>query len=177
MSREKAAFSKLVNEHTGMLYRYAYWLSGDAHVAQDLVQETFLRAWRGIDKLQKPEAIKSWLITILRRENARRFERKRLKQVDRDVDTIENPVAFDKIDNSAEAFVLRQALEKITDEYREPLLLQILCGYSCKEIGSMLDLTPEAVMTRLYRARKQLREIMVEDDDDYDGPKPKRKKP
>lgn len=165
MGSKKEEFTEVVNEHSGMLYRYAYWLSGSQSIAQDLVQETFLRAWRGFDSLQKKESAKYWLITILRRENARRFERKRLRQVDMEVDTIPSPSRYGEIDSSAEAFALRHALNDITPEYREPLLLQVLCGYSCKDIAQALDLTPEAVMTRLYRARKQLRNKLNEDSD------------
>ena len=172
MGRKKDEFTELVNKHSGMLFRYAYWLSSSPSIAQDLLQETYLRAWKSYDKLQKPESAKHWLITILRRENARRFERKRLKQVDREVDTFEGHNSLGNIDNRAEAFALRQALDKISEEYREPLILQVLCGYSCKDIGEMLDLTPEAVMTRLYRARKQLRSILSEDEES--GPRSNR---
>ena len=55
--------------------RYAYWLAGDKHTAEDLVQEASLRAWKSLDRLQNVKAAKGWLLTILRRENARRFER------------------------------------------------------------------------------------------------------
>lgn len=160
MNGKKQEFTKLVNQHTPILYRYAYWLSGSAATAHDLVQETFLRAWRAYSQLKSIESAKQWLITILRRENARRFERKRLKPTYKDVDSLESP--YGNLDTRAEAFALRVALDKLSAEYREPLILQILCGYSCKEIASMLNVTPEAIMTRLYRARKQLREILVE---------------
>ncbi len=58
------------------LYRYAMWICGNDALAKDLVQETFLRAWRALDSLKDVDAAKSWLITILRREYARTFERK-----------------------------------------------------------------------------------------------------
>ncbi|MCV5390693.1 hypothetical protein OFC62_38855, partial [Escherichia coli] len=56
----------------------------DKAIAEDLVQETCLRAWKSLDSLQDEKAAKSWLITILRRENARRFERKQFDLVDID---------------------------------------------------------------------------------------------
>ena len=52
------------------LYRYGLWLTKDVQVAEDLVQETFLRAWKAMDSLKDPGAVKSWLFTIYRRENA-----------------------------------------------------------------------------------------------------------
>ena len=62
-------FEGLVRAHSGELYRYAYWLCGQDALAQDLVQETFLRAWRSLDALRDDVAAKAWLATILRREH------------------------------------------------------------------------------------------------------------
>lgn len=171
MSQNQDDFTKLVNQYSTMLYRYAYWLSGSPSVAQDLVQETYLRAWKAFDSLQNKENPKYWLITILRRENARRFERKRLLQVQKEVDTLESH--YGAIDSSPETFALRQALGKLSEEYREPLLLQVICGYSGKEIADLLGLTPEAVMTRLYRARQRLQDVLQPEE----SPTTKRPKP
>ena len=77
MATKQVRYEALVRALHGDLYRYAYWLTHEKQVAEDLVQETFLRAWRALDSLKDEKAAKSWLITILRRENARRFERKR----------------------------------------------------------------------------------------------------
>lgn len=141
------------------LYRYAYWLTKDQHITEDLVQETFLRAWRSLDSLLDENAAKAWLITILRRENARRFERKQLDLVD-----IEENQIVDKNQPSDESFVEKQWLYKqimrLAPEYREPLVLQILAGFNGDEIASILDLNKNTVMTRLFRARNQLKEFM-----------------
>ena len=148
-------FQQLIAAHMDDLYRYAYWLVGDGSVADDLVQETMLRAWKSLDKLQKPEAAKGWLITILRRENARRFERFQPK-----ISTIPTEVLEDHhrdYDTSTEAFVLRQAIAELPEKYREPLLLQVLYGYSQKEIAEQMDISVAGAGTRLFRARKMLR--------------------
>jgi|TARA_B100000315_G_scaffold232544_1_gene244868 RNA polymerase sigma-70 factor (ECF subfamily) len=55
------------------VYRYAFWLCKNQPMAEDLVQETFLRAWRSLDSLRNDKAVKAWLFTILRRENARQY--------------------------------------------------------------------------------------------------------
>ena len=81
-----ARFEQLVNAYSGWLYRYAYWLTSDRNAAEDLVQETFLRAWRFLDSLQDEGSAKSWLTTILRRENARKYERKRLAMTEAELD-------------------------------------------------------------------------------------------
>ena len=71
MKTKQIQYEALVRAYSTDLYRYGYWLCHDRHVAEDLVQETFLRAWRSLESLKDETAAKSWLITILRRENAR----------------------------------------------------------------------------------------------------------
>lgn len=73
MASKQHHYESLVRMYHKELYKFAYWLSGDPTIAEDLVQETFLRAWRALDSLQDENAAKPWLLTILRRENARRL--------------------------------------------------------------------------------------------------------
>jgi RNA polymerase sigma-70 factor (ECF subfamily) len=101
-------------------------------------------------------------LTIIRREYARSFERKRFATVD--VDELiakEEPTLAAADDHDVEE--LRAALFKLPDEYREPLVLQVLMGYSTAEIAAQLKLSNAAVLTRLFRARKQLRMLCGED--------------
>ena len=69
-------FERLARAHGDDLYRYALWICGQEALARDLVQETFLRAWKAFDALREDAAARGWLVTILRREYARTFERK-----------------------------------------------------------------------------------------------------
>jgi RNA polymerase sigma-70 factor, ECF subfamily len=150
-------FDALVRKYADDLLRFGIWLSGDHALANDLVQETFLRAWKALDSLQDVNAAKSWLITILRREHARTFERKRLPMTD-----IENVAVADQVDlppeERAEIGLLRSALMELDVKYREPLTLQVVMGLSIAEIAEQLDLTESAVMTRVFRAREKLKE-------------------
>jgi len=163
MWSKESRYTMLVKAYSGDLFRFALWLSRDRHTAEDLVQETFTRAWRSLDSLRDEKAAKSWLFTTLRREHARLYERKRLEMAEVPMEHLAAPHA-DSYDTSTEAHVLRQALAQLTEEYREPLLLQVLGGYSCAEIGEQLGISPNAVMTRLFRARKKLLTLMGEDD-------------
>jgi RNA polymerase sigma-70 factor (ECF subfamily) len=151
-------FEALVDRYSKDLFRYAYWLSGDRQVAEDLVQDTLLRAWRARGQLQDGAAAKSWLLTILRRENARRFERVRPLESDLPLERIRSPRP--EYDTSTEAFVLRRALGELPEQYREPLLMQVLHGYSQKEIARHLGISSAGVGTRLFRARQKLREAI-----------------
>ena len=105
--------------HSGELYRYAYWLSGDSALAQDLVQETFLRAWRSLDALRETVAAKAWLTTILRREHARLYERKPMPTTDlADLDISDTGPSPERTGEDA---VMRAAIAKLEPKYREPL--------------------------------------------------------
>ena len=144
------------------LLRFAFWLSRDRALAEDVVQETMLRAWKAQDSLLDEAAAKPWFLTIIRREYARSFERKRLVTVD--VDELiarEEPMLAAAQDQ--ELAELRAALFKLPEEYREPLVLQVLMGFSTAEIAAELNLSNAAVLTRLFRARKQLRALCGED--------------
>ena len=149
-------FESLVKAYSAELYRYGYWLARDRFTAEDLVQETFARAWNGWRALRDPKAAKKWLYTILRNEHARLYERKRLDIVeDQDLDLIEDR----RLGAAATEFELREALRALPPSYREPLVLQVIGGFSCDEIAKIMELTPGATMTRLSRARLALRRL------------------
>ncbi|MGL0956653.1 sigma-70 family RNA polymerase sigma factor [Vibrio vulnificus] len=159
MDRQRK-YEALVRAYHRDLYRYAYWLCKDQSIAEDLVQETCLRAWKSLDSLQNEKAAKSWLITILRRENARRFERKQFDLVD--IDDYGNDAKVTDDEHHQQEWLQAQIM-KLDVEYREPLFLQVVGGFSGEEIGDILDLNKNTVMTRLFRARNQLKELLDSD--------------
>jgi len=160
MNAKQKRYESLVRALHADIYRYALWLIKDKAIAEDVVQETFLRAWKSLDSLKDEAAAKAWLITILRRENARRFERKQFDTVDIDDVSISDPVAHSE--QTIEQGEIRKAISSLSDEYREPLAMQIIMGFSGDEIAEQLNLNKNTVMTRLFRARNQLKEILVE---------------
>lgn len=162
MAIKQQRYEVLVYALHGDLFRYAFWLCHDRQVAEDLVQETFLRAWKALDSLKDEKAAKAWLITILRRENARRFERKQFNLVD--LDTVPVPDKHSLgLEQDMENEWLRRHIAELAVEYREPLLLQVLGGFSGEEIAEILDLNKNTVMTRLFRARNKLKEAIDKD--------------
>lgn len=167
MASKQVRYEVLVRALHADLFRYGYWLCHDKHIAEDLVQETFLRAWRALDSLKDEKAAKSWLITILRRENARRFERKRFDMSEYDEMSVVDTQAIGN-EQDLENQMLRDKIAQLPEEYREPLVLQVLGGYSGEEIAQQLDLNKNTVMTRLFRARNQLKEAL-EDEPMYRG--------
>lgn len=154
-------YEALVRAYHRDLFRYAYWLCKDKSIAEDLVQETCLRAWKSLDSLQDEKAAKSWLITILRRENARRFERKQFDLVD--IDDHGNDASVSD-DPHHQHLWLQAQIMKLEIDYREPLFLQVIGGFSGDEIADILELNKNTVMTRLFRARNQLKEMLDTED-------------
>ncbi len=162
MMTKQVRYEALVKALHGDLYRYAYWLCNNKQVAEDLVQETFLRAWRALDSLKDEKAAKSWLITILRRENARRFERKRFEMSEYEEATITDTQSI-TTEQNIENHWLREKIAQLPPEYSEPLVLQVLGGFSGDDIAKILSLNKNTVMTRLFRARNQLKEALADE--------------
>ena len=153
-------FDQIVAVFHQDMYRYAAWLSRDRAIAEDVVQEAMLRAWKSLDALREDTAAKQWLLTIVRRENARYFERKRLETVDIDNLTASQAALLaEQPDEELDA--MRQAIYELDDDYREPLVLQVLMGYTTNEIAEQMGLKQGAVLTRLHRARAKLKDVMA----------------
>jgi RNA polymerase sigma-70 factor (ECF subfamily) len=141
----RARFQALCQSLRPDLVRFAFWLSRNQALAEDVVQETMLRAWKARDSLKDETAAKPWFLTIVRREYARSFERKRLVTVDIDeLIAKEEPMLAASQDQ--ELAELRAALFKLP-----------------AEIAAELNLSSAAVLTRLFRGRKQLRALCGED--------------
>jgi RNA polymerase sigma-70 factor (ECF subfamily) len=161
-NQRRARFQALCQSLRPDLLRFAFWLARDRSLAEDVVQETMIRAWKAQDSLLDEGAAKPWFLTIIRREYARSFERKRFVTVDvEELIAKEEPMLAAADDQ--ELAELRAAIFKLPGEYREPLVMQVLMGYSTAEIAAELGLSNAAVLTRLFRARKQLRAMCGED--------------
>jgi RNA polymerase sigma-70 factor (ECF subfamily) len=157
-ARRRARFEALCGSLRSDLFRFAFWMARDRQVAEDVVQDTLLRAWRSFDSLGEDAAARPWLLTIARREFARRFERKRLETVDiEEMSALEDPALASAEVEAEEIAELRAAILALEDDYREPLVLQVLMGYTTDEIATHMGLKPGAVLTRLFRARQKLR--------------------
>lgn len=149
------AFAETVRCHSRELFRYAYWLCRERARAEDLVQDTFARAWNAWNDIRDPRARRAWLYAILRHEHARFFERKRIELDERDLDDIDLPVES----RPDVAIDVRRALHLLPESLREPLVLQVLGGFTNREIADLVGTTEGAVMTRLTRARQAMRKL------------------
>jgi RNA polymerase sigma-70 factor (ECF subfamily) len=151
---QKKRFEQAVRAYSGDLFRYLYWACRDRAQAEDLVQETFARAWAAWERQEDANAVKAWLFTIARREHARLFERKALEvDAEGDLDAIADPLPADP----ALALDMARALAALPLAYREPLLLQVLGGLTGAEIAAACGCSEEAALMRLSRGRRALR--------------------
>lgn len=150
------SFEDLVRMHAAELYRYAWWLARDRAEAEDVLQEALLRGWRSFPGLKHPAAARAWLFSIVRNEFFRsRGGAARCESLEE--------TALEIADERATLFPLemREAIEALPAAYAEALALQVLGGFSCGEIATMLGTTEGAVMTRLTRARQALRRLIA----------------
>ena len=157
--RRRQRFDQIVGVFHQDMYRYAVWLCRDKTIAEDVVQEALLRAWKSLEALRDDAAAKPWLLTIVRRENARYFERKRLETVDIDNLTASQAALLSEQPDD-DLGDMREAIYSLEDDYREPLVLQVLMGFSTIEIAEQMGLKQGAVLTRLHRARIKLKGTM-----------------
>src|SRR6204780_4157639 len=148
-NQARVRFQALCQSLRPDLLRFAFWLCRDRALAEDVVQESMLRAWKARDSLLDEAAAKPWLLTIIRREYARTFERKRFATVDVD-ELIAKEEPLLAAAEEQDINDVRVAMMKLPDENRQPLVLQVLMGYSTSEIAAELGLSTGAVLTRLF---------------------------
>ena len=163
-------FEELALPLFDQLYNFAHWLTKDATEAEDLVQETCLRALRAMDRLRPDSNLKSWLFTILRNIwlNQLRQSRTVSEPVDGDVaedqankptDTPRDPYAI--CVSNIEREQVRQAIQQLPLEFREVVLLREYEELSYEEIATLLGCPVGTVMSRLARARSKLRDLLI----------------
>lgn len=152
-----AAFATELVATRPALMRFACRLSRDRSTAECAVQATLLRAWRSRSQLRDRNALQGWLLRICRREHARLYERKQLATIDIDDLQPEQMPAVEDGD-PVELAEIRRAVLALDDKYRVPLLMQVLEGRTTAEIAAMLGMPRQTVLTRLFRARRLLRQ-------------------
>ena len=156
MTTAQRRFEWMVRALSADVYRYAYALCRNGATAEDLVQETFTRAWRSFEQLRDESKAKSWLLTTVRREHARRYERFQPEVAELDPDEL--PGAREEDPDVA---TLRRAIAALPLRYREVIALQVIGGYDGAELAEMLGVPRATVNTRLFRARQRLAEALA----------------
>ena len=145
-------FDRLARRYRTEIFRTVLRRSRSREDAEDLTQITFLNAYAAVQRGADPDAPRAWLHAIARNAGARRFHESRRTEVELDADS---PLAADE--EGLSIHELQVALARLTFDQRASLLMREVGGLSASEIGARLDISPGAVATLLFRARKALR--------------------
>lgn len=162
------SFDALYRDHVDLIYRYAHRLCGESESAKDLVQETFLNAYRGLKDFRGDAQLSTWLYTIASRA-CMRMRRKRKGEPDRELSLdefiptsegefrlqipMDGMTPEEALQNKELREALDQAINKLPPKYRTVLVLRDMEGLSAKEVGMIMGLNERAVKSRLHRAR------------------------
>ncbi len=168
-------FEAVALEHFDVLYSTAMRLTRNPAEAQDLVQETYLKAYRFFDRFEPGTNIKAWLFTILRNTHINTYRKASRQQEQTDFERVEpfyaDPTLFPEWSDQAPLEeVLRhvvqddvkRALDALPEVYRMVVLLADMADFSYKEIAAIIDCPEGTVMSRLFRGRRLLRNSLEE---------------
>jgi RNA polymerase sigma-70 factor (ECF subfamily) len=174
---DTAAFEQLVAERSGDIYSLLFRLTSDAEEARDLTQETFLRAFQGIQRFRGEADLKTWIyrIAINQARNRWRWWKRRRRDatvsLDAPIGDREQTIGsglrnVDAIDPEQETLArerelqLREALQSLRSSYREAVILRDVEGFSYEEIAETLQINIGTVKSRLSRGRLELRHML-----------------
>jgi RNA polymerase sigma-70 factor (ECF subfamily) len=153
------------------LYRLALRLTTDPSRAEDLVQDTVLKAFRSWQRFQPGTSIRSWLFTILRNTFISAYRRRHREPIPIDVETAEHHALFRAVDDADPEGTLfarivddrvLEAIDALPDDLREALVLSDIECLSYAEIAGVLDTPVGTVKSRLFRARRRLQEALYD---------------
>jgi RNA polymerase sigma-70 factor (ECF subfamily) len=169
---DPATFSELAMPYMGPLYSAALRMTRNPADAEDLVQETYLRAYRAFDSFQEGTNLKAWLYRILTNTFINQYRAAKRRPEQTDIEDVEDLYLYRRLGGleaamagrSPETEVLegipdaevKEALESLPEQFRMAVLLADVEGFAYKEIADILDIPIGTVMSRLHRGRKQL---------------------
>lgn len=174
----RETFSDDAMQYAPQLFSTALRMTRNRSDAEDLVQETFIKAWRAFDSYQQGTNLRAWLFRIMTNTYINKYNAQLRKPLETELDEVEELFlfkrlgAFDqsKMNQSAEDQMLelftddevKNAIEELPDGFRIPLLMSDVEGFSYKEIAEILDVPIGTVMSRLHRGRKAMQKMLYE---------------
>jgi len=168
-------FEEVAMPFVDSLYNTAYRMTRNAEDAEDLVQETYLKAYRYYDKFEEGTNFKAWLFKIMKNTFINNYRRRQQAPPQSDFADIEESFeslvaseATEQIKSPEEEFLenvldedVQRALDALPTDYRMVVLLADLEGFSYKEIAEILEIPVGTVMSRLYRGRRLMESTML----------------
>ena len=158
---DREAFGRLYDGVARELYRVALYTLGNPQDAEDVVAETFLEAWKGIQGLREPERFRQWMLRILSIRCKRRVGRYVQEKGNIDIDDyIEEGVP----DSSGPQAEVRDAMARLAPEERQIVLLHAAAGLKHRETAQLLELPLSTVLSKYHRGLKKLKALMKGED-------------
>jgi len=159
---DQEAFRQLVDRYAPLAYRTAALIVNDGPIAEDVVQEAFVLAWRGMDKFKPYGSLRAWLLRIVVNRALSQKRRKLLPTVATSSDQIAaaegSAVVHDGLEQWELHHLIRQALGELRESYRQVMILRYFAELSVPEIAKVLGWRQGTVKSRLHRALSELRE-------------------
>ena len=173
---DQQEFAKEAMQYAPQLYSAAVRMTRSRTDAEDLVQETYLRAYRGYANFTEGTNLRAWLFRILTNTFINSYRAKQRRVQETDLDDVEDLYLYKRIsgidaasrsaeDTLFELFTddeVKNALEALPESFRMPVLLADVEDFSYKEIAEMLDIPIGTVMSRLHRGRKAMQKALLE---------------
>ena len=162
---DPSAFHELLDRHAGYLFGVAASLLGNAADAEDVVQETLLSAYRGLQAFEGRASVKTWLTSILIRQTAmRRRQTGRWKMAPLPPDDVaERAPSVSSPAQAADARLdVAAAIQGLSPDHRDVIVLREFSGFSYDQIAQTLGVPRGTVESRLFRARRELQERLQE---------------
>lgn len=175
---DKADFASQAMEYMPGLYSSAMRMTRNSADAEDLVQETYLRAYRAFDTFQEGSNLRAWMYRILTNTFINSYRSKKRRPEQSDIDDVEDLYLYKRIGGLAEGHLgqsaeeelmehfseaeVKDAVESLPESFRIPVLLADVEGFSYKEIAEILDVPIGTVMSRLHRGRRALQKALDE---------------
>jgi RNA polymerase sigma-70 factor (ECF subfamily) len=154
------AFEALVDEYQGVLYNLALRMSGNAEDARDLTQNVFLKVWRGLDGYDPRYRFFSWIYRIAINESLNFVQRRRQHaELDEHI-AADDLLPEDQAGHSELGEHIDQALQELSADYRQVIVLRHFQNLSYHEISEVLSVPEKTVKSRLHTARQQLGDIL-----------------
>lgn len=157
--------------HLDAVFRYAHALTGDATRAEDLTQETMLKAFRSWHQFERGSNARAWLLTILRNTFINEYRQRQRQGRTVDISAIEPYYVFGEVQdvdpegrffNSIVDEEVQRAIRELPEEFREVVLLSDVEGFPYAEIAKVLDIPVGTVKSRLFRSRHALQQRLYD---------------
>ena len=172
--KDKHAFANIVDEHSDKIYRLALKMLGNEQDAEDILQETFIKAFNNIESFEGRSKISTWLYRIAVNESLMLLRKRKgaLIDIDAGIEKDDGEVIPQEIVDwcclpekelmsNESRQVINQAINTLSDANRAAFLLRDVEGLSTSEAAEVLDISESALKVRLMRARLQLRETLT----------------